>query len=264
MTRKKSSERGRTVIYGVHPVVETLKAGRRRIDEVYLARGAAIPPVLRSLSADSTLPLTHVSADDMRSLTGSPHHQGVAARVGSFPYVDFESIIEEPAPGRGPIILLDEVQDPVNVGSILRSAECLGAQGVVLTKDRAAPVTPVAEKASAGASAHVPVVRVVNLVRTIGLLKETGFWVYAADSKGGDICYSVDLSGMIALVLGSEGKGLRRLVREECDLAVSIPMVGSIESLSVSQSASILLADCLRRRMELHHETKQSAPSDIR
>jgi 23S rRNA (guanosine2251-2'-O)-methyltransferase len=180
----------------------------------------------------------------------------VAARVGPFPYTDFDRIMDKLVQGTGPLVVLDEVQDPVNVGSILRSAECLGAQGVILTKDRAAPISPVAEKASAGASAHIPVAKVVNLVRTIGQLKEIGFWVYAADCSGEGNCFSVDLTGRIALVLGSEGKGLRRLVREACDLAISIPMVGSIQSLNVAQAAAVLLAECLRRQVALPHGPK--------
>ncbi len=237
----------------MHPVLETLRAGKRPVEEVFLARGPAIPSELKAGLSDSALTVTHVSADDIRSLIGTSRHQGVAARVGPFSYTDFDRILEDSVRGTGPLVVLDEVQDPVNIGSILRSAECLGAQGVILTKDRAAPVSPVAEKASAGASAHVPVARVVNLVRCIGQLKEIGFWIYGADSGGGESCFSLNLTGKIALVLGSEGKGLRRLVREACDLAVCIPMVGSIQSLNVAQAAAILLAECLRQQMALPH-----------
>ncbi len=258
MIRKKTPEHDRFVIYGVHPVLETIRAGKRPVHEVYLARGPSIPSDLKDGLSDSALSVSRVSADQMRSLTGTLRHQGVAARVGPFPYVDLENLLEESVHGTGPVVVLDEVQDPANIGSILRSAECLGAQGVILTKDRAAPISPLAEKASAGASAHVAVARVVNLARTIGQLKEIGFWIYAADSGRGESCYSVDLSGKIALVLGSEGKGLRRLVRETCDLSVSIPTVGSIQSLNVAQAAAVLLAECLRRRMAVHPGTKRS------
>ncbi|MFH1114282.1 MAG: 23S rRNA (guanosine(2251)-2'-O)-methyltransferase RlmB [Pseudomonadota bacterium] len=258
MIRKKTPEQVRSVIYGVHPVLETIRAGTRPVLEVYLARGPVIPQDLNAALAETALSVNRVSAEQMRSLTGTLRHQGVAARVGPYPYVDFEDMLEDLAHGTEPVVVLDEVQDPANVGSILRSAECLGARGVILTKDRAAPISPLAEKASAGASAHVPVARVVNLARTLGQLKEIGFWIYAADSAGKDTCYSADLSGKIALVLGSEGKGLRRLVRETCDLGVSIPMVGSIQSLNVAQAAAVLLAECLRRRTAVQPGTRQS------
>ena len=245
MTRKKSLD---SIIYGVHPILETLRAGKRIVREVYLARGPALPQDLTRCISDSGIRVIRKSGDELRSLTRSPRHQGVAAKVGPYPYVHFEDIMAKGNHGTGPLLVLDEVQDPVNLGTILRSAGCLGALGVILTRDRASPITAVAEKASAGASAHVPVVRVVNLVRAIGQLKEIGYWIYAADSAGGSSCFSVDLSAKVALVFGSEGKGIRRLVREACDVAISIPMVGMIESLNVSQAAAILLSECLRRK----------------
>lgn len=244
MTKKKSVG---SVIYGVHPVLETLRAGKRTVAEVYLAKGPTVSPELGRRLADSKIVVTRKSGDELRSLTRSSHHQGVAARVGPYPYAGLEDFISRGEHATGPLVVLDEVQDPVNVGTILRSAGCLGALGVILTRDRAAPITPVAEKASAGAAAHVAVARVVNLVRAIGQLKDAGYWIYAADSTGGTSCYDVDIGGKVALVFGSEGKGLRRLVREKCDLAVSIPMAGEIESLNVSQAVAILLSECLRQ-----------------
>jgi 23S rRNA (guanosine2251-2'-O)-methyltransferase len=245
LRKKKSTEVARAIIYGVHPVLETLKAGKRSIDEVYLAKGAEASTGLREFLGQVSV--TRKTADELRSLTRSSHHQGVAAKVGPYPYVDL-SIVSSDARGNGPLLILDGVQDPVNLGTIIRSAECLGARGIIVTKDRSAPITPVTEKASSGASAHMLVARVVNLVRTIEQLKEIDFWIYAADSATGKSCYRMDLTGRIALVLGSEGKGLRRLVRETCDLAVSIPMVGSVESLNVAQAATVLLSESLRQK----------------
>lgn len=248
MRKKKSPPRVREIIYGVHPVLETLKAGRRPIDEVYLARGPATPQGLRDFLSESSVTVTRRTADELLSLTRSSHHQGVAAKVGPYPYVAFAQIASGGAQETGPLLILDEVQDPVNLGTIIRSAECLGARGVIVTKDRSAPITPVTEKASAGATAHVLVARVVNIVQTIEQLKEIGFWIYAADSGTGESCYSIDLTGRIALVLGSEGKGLRRLVRARCDLAVSIPLVGTVDSLNVAQAATVLLSESLRQK----------------
>ncbi len=184
--------------------------------------------------------------DELAELAGSPHHQGVVAEVGPFVYTELDKVLGS---GRqGPMVLLDEVQDPANLGNILRTAECLGAAAVVCTKDRSVHVTPTVEKASAGASAHLPVVRVTYLVRAVEVLKREAYWIYAAEARGATVCYRLDLSGRVAFVVGSEGRGVRRLVRETCDGSISIPMTGEIDSLNVSQAVTILLAEALRQR----------------
>ncbi len=239
------------MIYGVHPVVETLKAGRRQIQEIYLARDPSPRWNLTAQLEASQIPLARVSGNELLSITGSPNHQGLAARVGPFPYVEFSHIVSTLAGEQRPILVLDAIQDPANLGSILRSAECLGAAAVILSKDRSVAVTPAVEKTSAGAAAHVPVAKVVNLVRAIEQLKESGCWVYGTDSGAQAVCFTTDLTGRLAFVLGSEGKGTRRLVREKCDAMVSIPMTGAISSLNVSQATAILLAEALRQRMRV-------------
>lgn len=240
-----------TVIYGVHPVIETLAAGRRRIEEVFFARDPSHASNLNRLLEGTVVPARAVSRGQLVSIAGTPHHQGVAARVGPFPYLDLDEIMLQVTPSRQTLVLLDEIQDPSNLGSILRSAECLGACGVVLTRDRCAPVTPAVEKASAGASAHIPVARVTNLVRAMEVIKGHGFWMYAADMHDSQPFFTVDLKGRTGFVLGSEGKGLRRLVRERCDGGVAIPMTGKIASLNVAQSAAILLAEAHRQRLAI-------------
>ncbi len=251
MKRKQPARSGPAIIYGVHPVVETLKAGRRQIQEIYLARDSFPQLNLNAQLEASQIPLVRVSGNELLSIAGSPNHQGLAARVGSFPYVEFSDIVSTLALEQRPILVLDAIQDPANLGSILRSAECLGAAAVILSKDRSVAVTPAVEKTSAGAAAHVPVAKVVNLVRAIEQLKESGCWVYGTDSEAKSVCFTTDLTGRLAFVLGSEGKGARRLVREKCDAMVSIPMTGSISSLNVSQAAAILLAEALRQRMKV-------------
>ena len=209
------------------------------------------PGLARETEAMS-IAVTSVPPEEMLALTGSTHHQGLAAKVGPFPYVSLEAIVAKG--GSGVLVLLDEVQDPANLGSIIRSAECLGAAGVVLTKDRAAPVTPVVEKAAAGAAAHLPVSSATNLVRAIEELKAEGYWIYGATAEARQEYTSVDLTGRVGLVLGSEGKGLRRLVRERCDGALSIPMTGKIASLNVAQTAAILLSEAQRQRLKRDHD----------
>ncbi len=249
MKKKQAVKPGRMVIYGVHPVIETLKAGRRQVQEVYLARAPSPHWDLGAVLEAADIPLTRISPNELLSIAGSPNHQGLAALVGPFPYVDLSDILSTSADQPGPLLILDEIQDPANLGSILRSGECLGAAAVVLGKDRSVAVTPAVEKASAGAAAHVPMARVVNLVRAMNELKESGYWIYATDSRAEAPCFATDLTGRLAFVLGSEGKGIRRLVREKCDAAVSIPMAGRVDSLNVSQTAAILLAESLRQRL---------------
>ncbi len=249
MTRKKSASESIAVIYGVHPVLETLAAGKRRIDEIYVARGSAIPPWAEDRIAAAGIPMSAVAPNDMVSLVETPHHQGLAARVGPFPYADLDEIISQGSDTTGPILILDEVQDPANLGNILRSSECLGAAAVVISRDRSVSVTAVVEKSAAGASAHIPVARVVNLVRTMETLKAAGYWIYGTAGDARESLYALDLKGRVTFVLGSEGKGMRRLVRENCDAIVSVPMAGKTASLNVSQVATIILAETFRQRL---------------
>jgi 23S rRNA (guanosine2251-2'-O)-methyltransferase len=230
------------IIYGIHPVLETIKARRRDVHEILPSRASG--RFLESLH-QTGIPVRPVSPAELLSITGSPHHQGVAAKVGPFPYADITDLVAS----AGFILLLDEVQDPANVGNIIRVCETLGAGGLIITKDRAAPISPVVEKASAGASAHVPIARVVNLSRAIQTLKREGYWVYAAQAGADTLYWEVDYDAKTALVLGSEGTGIRKLVRENCDRALSILMQGKIESLNVAQTASVVLSEALRQRM---------------
>lgn len=250
MTKRKPESPAGNILYGVHPVFETLKSKRRLIEHVYCSKSRTWPPEFVKTLAELSIPVTQVSAEELLALTGSTHHQGLAAKVGAFPYVSLGDIISGRFGRAGVMVLLDEIQDPANVGSIVRSAECLGAAGVVLTKDRAAAVTPAVEKAAAGAAAYLPIARVVNLVRAMEELKAERYWIFGADMRSPQVYTSLDFTGQVALVLGSEGKGMRRLVRESCDGAVSIPMAGKITSLNVAQTAAILLAEAQRQRLE--------------
>jgi len=246
---KQRGERHYALIYGVHPVQETIRAGKRRVETIYLARMPSSADDSVALAENAGIPITSSSVNEISSLTGSPHHQGIAARVGPFPYADLDELLFSQEAIQGPTLVLDQVQDPANLGNIIRSAECLGARGVVIAKDRSVAITPVVEKVAAGASAHIRIIRVVNLVRAIDQLRNSGFWIYGTHQEGRRSLYSIDLSGRIAFVLGSEGKGMRRLVREKCDEVISIPIVGQTESLNVSQTAAIALAETLRQRI---------------
>jgi 23S rRNA (guanosine2251-2'-O)-methyltransferase len=229
------------IIHGVRPVIEALRSRKREVFEVLDA--AKISEVAKVADVAS-VPVKKVTRARIEELARGAAHQGVAARVGPYPYSDLGEILAAPDPL---ILVLDSVTDPRNLGAVLRAAEGAGASGVVIPKDRVVGVTAAAVKASAGASEHVPVARETNLRRAIDRMKEAGVWVYAAE-VGGTTYTELDLSGSVALVLGSEGRGVRRLVREGCDGAVSIPMVGAVESLNVSVAAAILLYEARRQR----------------
>ena len=171
---------------------------------------------------------------------------------GEFAYASLEEIVanRHPAFAGGLVLLLDGIEDPQNLGSLIRSAHCFGANGVIIPRDRAAAITPAVIKASAGAAGHVPVARVVNLTHAIDFLKEKGFWIYGTDAEADTGLESVRFGGDIGLVMGSEGKGLRPLVRKHCDILLSIPLFGKVDSLNVSVAAGILL----------HEIRRQSAP----
>jgi 23S rRNA (guanosine2251-2'-O)-methyltransferase len=228
-------------IYGIRPVVESLKSGRRRIFEVLDSVG---DDEVAKAATERGVDVKRVSRQRVEELSRGGVHQGVVARVEPYPYSGLEEILSAPEPV---VLILDGVTDPRNLGAVLRAADGAGASGVVIPKDRAVGVTAAAVKASAGASEHVRVARETNLRRAIERMKEAGLWVYAADA-GGTPYTELDLAGPVAFVLGSEGRGVRRLVREACDGEVSIPMLGAVESLNVSVASAVLLYEARRRR----------------
>jgi 23S rRNA (guanosine2251-2'-O)-methyltransferase len=215
---------GGEIIYGRRPVGEA-RRGRRRVRQVWT-------------SAD-------LDAGELTRLAGSPDHQGVVAEVDPYPYADPAELLEAP---EALVIALDQVQDPHNLGAVCRSAEVAGADGVAIPSRRSATVTAAVCKASAGAVEHLAVARVGNLADWLLRAKQAGSWVYGAEA-GAEAPYSqVDLTGKVVLVLGAEGKGLRRRVAETCDLVVSIPTRGRVGSLNVSAAAAVLLFEAARQR----------------
>jgi len=226
-------------------VAEALRSKRREVREVLDSVG---DEEVASKAAVRRVPLKRMHRERIEELVPGVVHQGIAARVGPYPYSGLEEILAAPDPL---VVVLDGVTDPRNLGAVLRAADGAGASGVVLPKDRATGVTPAAVKASAGASEHVRVARETNLRRALERMKEAGVWVYAAEDAArirATVYTDLDLSGPVALVLGSEGRGVRRLVREGCDGTVSIPMRGAVSSLNVSVAVAILLFEARRQR----------------
>jgi 23S rRNA (guanosine2251-2'-O)-methyltransferase len=228
------------IIYGRNPVREAIR-GPRPVHRAWATKNAAREPWL----AGAGLPVIASAAEEIERRCASGEHQGVCAEVGPFSYADAATVLAAPRPL---IVALDQVQDPQNLGAICRTAECAGATAVVIPERRSAEVTPAVCKASAGAVEHVAVGRVRNLADFLGEAKEAGIWCYGAVG-GAPLRYdAVDYTGPVALVLGSEGRGLRPRVAAACDALVAIPLRGRIESLSVGAAAAVLLYAAAGRR----------------
>jgi 23S rRNA (guanosine2251-2'-O)-methyltransferase len=230
------------ILYGRNPIREALRAQRRPVRRVWATRRAADEPWLRGVEVIEARP------EQIEERCGSSAHQGICAEAGPYPYADAAELLAAPDPL---IVALDELEDPQNVGAICRTAECVGATGVVLPERRSAEVTPAVCKASAGAVEYLRVAQVRNLADFLGEAKATGCWVYGAAGVEGSQPYDrQDYRGGVVLVLGAEGKGLRRRVAQSCDVLVSLPLRGRIGSLNVSAAASALLYEILQRRLD--------------
>ena len=242
-----------SVAYGIHAVRVLIERSPRRVRRVLLASGrdAGRLGELRSLAQRAGVDVVPAEDALLEKLAGGGRHQGVVAEI--VPRAgDPETLLEEAleAVVRPPLLLvLDGVQDPHNLGACLRSADAAGATAVIAPRDRAAGLTAVARKVAAGGAETVPFVAVVNLARTLRELKDRGVWVVGTDDSAETDIFEADLTGPIALVMGSEGEGMRRLTRECCDQLVSIPMAGAVESLNVSVAAGVVLFEAVRQRM---------------
>ncbi|MDD4102749.1 MAG: 23S rRNA (guanosine(2251)-2'-O)-methyltransferase RlmB [Kiritimatiellae bacterium] len=240
-------------IYGRRPALEVLRAGKRHI------YGAVLPPSgrdapevaeLRALLLSQGIPFSTLERDELDELCCGGNHQGVALRTGGFPYISFDQVLHDIKERADAIVLiLDHIEDPQNVGSLLRTADAAGVTSVLLPEDRAAGITPAATRASAGACEHMRVAKVVNLVRAMKEIQAQGAWITGLD-MGPDARphTSVDFKGRVALVVGSEGRGLSRLVRETCDFIACLPMKGRVASLNAGVAGAIALYEVVRQR----------------
>lgn len=250
-TQEAESAENEGQIEGRNALTEALRSGRT-IDKVFIASGET-DRALQHLAAQAKEAGAVVVPVDRRKLDAmsqSNSHQGVIALVAAREYFSVEDILEEAySRGEQPLIVIcDELSDPHNLGAILRSAECAGAHGVIIPKRRSVGLTAVVAKASAGAVEYMKVARVTNITATIQQLKEQGVWIFGTAAEGSIPMYQADLKGAAAIVIGSEGDGMSRLVRQSCDVTVSIPMKGRISSLNASNAASILLYEAVRQR----------------
>jgi len=241
-------------VYGINPVLEALRSGAV-IDRVFVSegRGGKAASDIMRLAGQRKVEVAKAAPRELTSMAGTERHQGVVALLHEeFRYSDIEDLIAawKKRGGQAFFLVLDSVQDPQNLGSLVRTANAAGVHGVVIPKDRAAEVTPAVVKASAGATEHTMIAREVNITRAIERLKDEGVWAVAVEAGCRETLWGTDLDRDLALVIGSEGKGIRRLVRERCDLCASIPMSGQVNSLNAAQAGAIAMFEALRQRRE--------------
>jgi 23S rRNA (guanosine2251-2'-O)-methyltransferase len=238
------------LIFGVNPVKESLQ-GTRGAFNLYVQISASDHRVEKiiKLAEERGVAVHRRDKNDLTKMCASSHHQGIALEVEPFRYTELEDLLQTAAQSgsAGLLLVLDGIQDPHNLGALIRSAACAGARGVVIPKDRACGITAAAEKASAGAVEVIPVAMVTNIVHTLEALKKSGYWVYALDGEAKQSVYGVDFSGNVALVIGSEGEGIRPLVRKQCDVIMSIPQYGGVGSLNASVAGGIALFEVARK-----------------
>lgn len=248
--RKENSVLDENIVSGRNAVRELL-AGGRDIEKIYVQSGEREGSVnlLIGMASERKIPIMEAEKRKLDEMSGGARHQGIVAIAAERNYSSIDEILAyaEELDEKPFVIILDGVEDPHNLGAIIRSAECLGAHGVIIPKRRAVGLTTTVAKASAGAVEHMRVAKVTNLAMTVDELKSKGLWIYAAD-MGGDSYYSTDMTGACALVLGSEGFGISRLVKEKCDFTVSIPMYGSVNSMNVSCAAAVIFAEVAKQR----------------
>ena len=250
MGKNEEREENGGMIEGRNAVLEAFRSGKS-VDKLYVLSGSQDGPVrtiLREARKHDTI-VNFVSRERLDGMSHTGHHQGVMAQVASYGYTTVEEILERARERQESpfLILLDGIEDPHNLGAILRTANTAGAHGVIIPKHRAAGLTATVAKTSAGAINYTPVAKVTNMAQTIEQLKEEGMWFVCADMDG-ELMYRLDLKGPIGLVIGNEGEGVSRLVREKCDFVATIPMKGEIESLNASVAAGILAYEIVRQR----------------
>ncbi|BFH65473.1 23S rRNA (guanosine(2251)-2'-O)-methyltransferase RlmB [Paenibacillus azoreducens] len=240
------------IIGGKHSVIEALKSGRT-INKIWVAENAQkhlTQPIIIEAKKLGVV-IQQVDKRKLDQMAPGVQHQGVVAQVAPYAYAEVEDILQA-AENKGEppfILLLDEIEDPHNLGSILRTADCTGVHGVIVPKRRSAQVTATVSKTSAGAAEYVPVARVTNLAQTIDSLKEKGIWVVGTDVSAAAGIYETNVfDGPVAIVIGNEGKGMGRLIREKCDVLIKLPMNGRINSLNASVAAGVVMYEVLRRR----------------
>jgi 23S rRNA (guanosine2251-2'-O)-methyltransferase len=242
------------VVYGINPIKILLAQEASPLKKIIIAdgRGGSSAKEIMDAARQKKIPVERRERQYLDELTGGTDHQGMVGFRDSFVYAELDDLLKNRNPhlSQDLILILDSILDPQNLGSIIRSAHCLGANGVVIPTDRAASVTPAVIKVSAGSAEQLPIARVTNLSQTIDYLKDKGFWIYGADAQEGKSIREQNFSGPVVLVLGSEAKGIRPLVKKKCDFLVTIPMAGNFDSFNVAVAAGIIQYEIFLKRWD--------------
>ncbi|MBI1910302.1 MAG: 23S rRNA (guanosine(2251)-2'-O)-methyltransferase RlmB [Deltaproteobacteria bacterium] len=241
------------VLCGRHPVLHAVKAGRRKVERVTLSEN--IPEgekaQILSLLKERKIPCEIKEAGYLSKIAPLERHQGFVAEVSDYPYVSLDEILQSAAPKkRGIVLVLDEVQDPQHLGALIRAACCFGVEGVMIPEGHASQITPTAARASSGGIEYLKIARISSIAKGLDRFKEAQFWVYGTEAEAKDSIENQDFNSQVALVIGSEGRGMRRLVREKCDLLVSIPISGPVTSLSASAAGAVALYTIARKQSQ--------------
>lgn len=251
------------ILYGIHPVHAALRAGRRKIYEIYLAgdKNRRRVAAIAALAASRNLPFKKLKVSEFNALAGAEGAQAIAARVSPYPLVSVQKMLSAGPPMPVPplVLLVDQIQDPHNLGALIRTVLGVGAAGVVIPRDRCASPSPSVSRISAGALEYVRLARVTNLVRTVRDLKTRGLWIVGLDQNAEQNIFASDLSGPLAMVIGGEQKGMRPLVKKNCDFLVSIPLRGPVGSLNASVAGAVGMYEAFRQRA-----AKASDSRDVR
>jgi len=237
------------IIYGINPVIEALQSEASSPEQIWITRGKSSPRLQKiiHMARCQGVPVHFESSGVIAKKASADHHQEIVAEISAIPYTDLESILEaKPAL----LLVVDGVEDPRNLGALLRTAEAAGVGGVFIPNRRSCAITPAVFRSSAGAAIHLRISRIGNVVHTLQTLKKRGFWVIGLDSQGEDSVTQIDVTLPIVVVVGREHQGVRRLVREHCDFLLSLPMKGKVSSLNLSVAAGVLLYEILLRREE--------------
>ncbi|AWI07358.1 23S rRNA (guanosine(2251)-2'-O)-methyltransferase RlmB [Clostridium drakei] len=241
------------LIEGRNAVIEVLRS-ERTVEQILVANGDVSGSInmILALAKEKKIVIKHVDRKKLDQLSQTAAHQGVIAQITPYKYCDIDDIINyAEEKGEKPfIVILDEIEDPHNFGSIIRTAETCGVHGIIIPKRRNVGLTPSVYKASVGAIEHMKIAKITNINSAIDKLKERGIWIYGADMNGENYCYDIDFRGAVALIIGSEGKGILKLTKNKCDVLVKIPMVGNISSLNASVAGGILMYEVLKQKFK--------------
>ena len=240
------------ILFGINSVLEALKAGRRDFFALYIAKKKVSQRLnkILTLAEGKKIPVEQVEPLQLRSRTGTDQHQGIGARTSRFPLSGISDVIDNIRPNdTNPLLLLiDNVKDPHNLGALVRTAVCVGVNGIIIPKDRTVSPTPAVSRASAGALEHIHLVRVTNMVNTMEVLKERGWWIAGMEQASDKSIFLSDLTGHLAIVIGGEEKGIRPLVKKHCDFLMSIPQLGPVNSLNASVAGAVAMYEAFRQR----------------